>query len=253
MFPAASPNSQALYQALQSGNATPGTVDFHRTALNAAVRSKNNQFGPTSDAQGQNEQDMKSEKTQQDQLASHDAEAANGLFMLAKGGQANNQFAMVNPQIQQAQQMQSNNHQQEGHRRNTASMGSLSGQDLSGQQTDEHEEASKPNTRGGKGKKTTKSQTTINARRKAEETPSKPSAKRAKGNTGTTNLDPTLEKHGYDDDDDDDSMGDEPTHDANGKKMTDEEKRKNFLERNRYETPLLYLPRSLLTIPGSLR
>lgn len=33
---------------------------------------------------------------------------------------------------------------------------------------------------------------------------------------------------------DEQEMGKEDYHHANGKKMTDEEKRKNFLERNRY-------------------
>jgi ATF/CREB family transcription factor len=234
MFPAPSPNSQALFQALQNGGATPGTVDFHRTAINAAARSKNNQFGQTSNPQDQNQQNMKMEKSQQEQFASHDAEAANGLFMLAKGGQANNQYAMSNQQIQQQQQpMQgkANGNQQDNHRRNTASMGSMSGPDMSGQQSDSHEEVSKPNTRGGRGKKTAKAQAAANNRRKADDSSQKASNKRSKGNSGSANVDPSLEEP---DDDDEDSNEGEQTHDSNGRKMTDEEKRKNFLERNRY-------------------
>jgi ATF/CREB family transcription factor len=235
MFPAPSPNSQALFQALQNGGATPGTVDFHRTAINAAARSKNNQSGQISNSQEQNQQDKKMDKPQQDQFASHDAEAANGLFMLAKGGQAGNQYALANQQMQQQQQpMQAdpNGDNQDSHRRNTASMGSLSGPDMSGQQSDSHEEASRPNTRGGRGKKTAKAQATATSRRKADEASQKPSNKRSKGNTGSANVDPSLEPHDDEDDEDDDEG--EPTHDANGRKMTDEEKRKNFLERNRY-------------------
>jgi ATF/CREB family transcription factor len=234
MFPAPSPNSQALFQALQNGGATPGTVDFHRTAINAAARSKNNQFGQTSNPQDQNPLDAKMDKSQQEQFASHDAEAANGLFMLAKGGQTNSQYAMANQQIQQQQQqaMQSNQSVQENHRRNTASMGSLSGHDISGQQSDDHEEVSKPNTRSARGKKTGKAQAAANNRRKADVTPQKSSNKRSKGNSGSVNVDPSLTLEPPDDDEDD-SNEEMPTHDANGRKMTDEEKRKNFLERNR--------------------
>ena len=239
MFPAPSPSSQALYQALQNGGATPGTVDFHRTAINAAARTKNGQLGQTSNAQEQNQQNTKMDKPQQDQFASHDAEAANGLFMLAKGGQAGNQYAMANQQMQQQQQQQpaaiqntSTSNRYDNHRRNTASMGSLSGPDMSGQQSDSPEEVSKPNTREGRGKKTAKAQAAANTRRKADDSSHKTSNKRSKANTGAANVDPNLEPH--DDEDEDDSLEGEPTHDANGKKMTDEEKRKNFLERNRW-------------------
>lgn len=234
MFPAPSPNSQALFQALQNGGATPGTVDFHRTAINAAARSKNNQFGQTSNPQDQNQQ-IKMDKSQQDQFASHDAEAANGLFMLAKGGPANNQYAMANQQLQQPQQpvpAPQNVAQQENHRRNAGSLGSLSGPDISGQQSDSHEEVSKPNTRGGRGKKTAKAQQASNSRRKADDTAQKSSNKRSKANSGSAIVDPNLEPP--EEEDDDDSNDGEPTHDSNGRKMTDEEKRKNFLERNRY-------------------
>ncbi|KAF7506467.1 hypothetical protein GJ744_011717 [Endocarpon pusillum] len=236
MFPVPSPNSQALFQALQNGGATPGTVDFHRTAINAAARTKNNQFGQTSNSQEQNQQNTKMDKSQQEQFASHDAEAANGLFMLAKGGQTSNQYAMANQQMQQQQQPVQNNQNvnaQDSHRRNTASMGSLSGPDMSGQQSDSHEEVSKPTTRGGRGKKTAKAQAAAaGTRRKADDMSQKSSNKRSKGNSSSINVDPSLSLEPPDEDEDD-SNEEEPTHDANGKKMTDEEKRKNFLERNR--------------------
>lgn len=237
MFPAPSPNSQALFQALQNGGATPGTVDFHRTAINAAARSKNNQLGQTPNPQEQSQSDLKMEKSQPEQFALHDAEAANGLFMLAKGGPANNQYVMGNQQMQQQQQRATqadqNDSPQERHRRNTASMGSISGPDMSGQQSDSHEEVSKPNTRVGKGRKTGKTQAAASTRRKADDKTQKSSNKRSKANSGSVNVDPSLEMP--DDDDEDDSNDGGPTHDANGRKMTDEEKRKNFLERNRYD------------------
>ncbi|KAH6985514.1 hypothetical protein EDB80DRAFT_732920 [Ilyonectria destructans] len=38
MFPAPSPNSQALFAQLASGGTTPSTIDFHRTAMSAAAK-----------------------------------------------------------------------------------------------------------------------------------------------------------------------------------------------------------------------
>lgn len=237
MFPAPSPNSQALFQALQNGGATPGTVDFHRTAINAAARSKNNHLGQTPNPPEQSQPDLKMEKSQPEQFALHDAEAANGLFMLAKGGQTNNQYVMANQQMQQQQRSapaKQNNSPQERHRRNTASMGSISGPDMSGQQSDSHEEVSKPNTRVGRGKKIVKAPASASTRRKADDKTQKSSNKRSKANSGSVNVDPSLEPPD-DEEDEDDSNDGGPTHDANGRKMTDEEKRKNFLERNRYD------------------
>ena len=215
MFPAPSPNSQAIFNSLQSGGATPGTLDFHRTAMNAAARNKNN-YPNTSNPEGQNG-NMDNQ---------HDAtDAANGLFMLAKGGQAN-QFAQ-NGNSQQQQQMQTRS--AGGQRTSNAS-----------EQTgaSPEEEDNKSSARGKKGGKAP-----ANGRRKSEATP-KGSNKRQKGNNGgPVNVDPALDPDadmmGDDDDDDvgsmmdEDDMGEEPKG-KNGKKMTDEEKRRNFLERNRY-------------------
>jgi len=238
MFPAPSPNSQALFQQLQSGGATPGTLDFHRTAMNAAARNKSNQF--TSIPQDQQSQNM-DQKQQNDPFAQHDAnDAANGLFMLAKGGQANNQFAVPQQPVQ-TQNIQAKTQQdgpRRGGRNNTGgSMGSISAQDMSGSvaSPESHEEVSRPNTRGGRGKKTAKAQATTNGRRKADDTPKGGANKRSKGNSGIANVDPNLEPHDDDDDDSQDQEQDDEEEqlNENGKKMTDEEKRRNFLERNR--------------------
>lgn len=89
-------------------------------------------------------------------------------------------------------------------------------------------EQAKPTTRS-RGKKPTGKAAAGNGRRKADEPPAKaPTNKRAKGNNGNVNT--AMSMDGMDDMSDDDG----PQVDANGKKMTDEEKRKNFLERNRY-------------------
>ena len=206
MFPAPSPNSQALFQQLQSGGATPGTLDFHRTAMNAAARSKTTQFPQTS-----NPQEMPPNNSMDTQ---HDAtDAANGLFMLAKGAQANNQFAVP----QSAQQ-----------RNGDARANGSTDMSANGENAESPEESSRPNTRGTRGKKAVKSEATPNNRRKSEITP-KSSNKRQKSNSGAANVDPALDPEAEDDSDED-----MPEESANGKKMTDEEKRRNFLERNRY-------------------
>ena len=215
MFPAPSPNSQALFNSLQSGGATPGTLDFHRTAMNAAARSRNNQPQSTSNPQGEMPPNNNMD-------AQHDAtDAANGLFMLAKGAQANNQFAVPN---QTAQQMQTRN----GDRRANGSADMSANDDGA----DSPEEASRPNTRGGRGKKAAKADTTPNNRRKSEAT-QKGSNKRAKSNSGAVNVDPMLDPGDEDDDMDSDMDDMQQEMMSNGKKMTDEEKRRNFLERNR--------------------
>jgi len=244
MFPAPSPNSQALFQQLQSGGATPGTLDFHRTALNAAARNKGNQF--TSNPQ----EPTASSSNNMD--AQHDAtDAANGLFMLAKGGQANNPFAVPN---QPQPQMPSRS----GHdRRQNGSLGSISGADISatGDSPESHEETGRTNARSSRAKKSnTKAES--NNRRKSEG-PTKGSNKRAKGNSGSANVDPALDPH----DDDEESEGEEEEQSpeqhqqhkqdgSNGKdtkKMTDEEKRRNFLERNRYVLDIWFSENQTLT------
>lgn len=204
MFPAPSPGSQAIFNSLQSGGATPGTLDFHRTAMNAAARNKNNQFATTSNPQDASNTNMDS---------AHDAtDAANGLFMLAKGGQANNQFAVPNQAPTQNGQDQ---------KRNSTDPG----------ESPESHEDSKPTTRGGRGKKATKVEP-ANNRRKSEAT-TKGSNKRSKGNSGAANVDPALDPHDDDEDDSEEEDDEDKPTTTNGKKMTDEEKRRNFLERNR--------------------
>ena len=212
MFPAPSPNSQALFNTLQSGGATPGTLDFHRTAMNAAARSKGNQFSSTS-----NLQDSSMD-------AQHDAtDAANGLFMLAKGA-TNGSF---NSASQNAAQMQT---------RSSGRQAPASGSASANGEADSPDET--PTTRGRGKKANAKTDTPSNNRRKSEAV-TKGSNKRAKGNSGAALVDPALDpkEEDFDDDDDDDMMmGDDddmggPTQGKS--KMTDEEKRRNFLERNR--------------------
>jgi ATF/CREB family transcription factor len=244
MFPAPSPNSQALYNSLASGGATPSTLDFHRTAMNAAAAAKRN------DAQLQNitsqPQDILNGmdgKALQNQpgnevFGQHDAnDAANGLFMLASQSRTNSQggqYAMAQQQTVHAHPQPSNNMMGVqstdtspiiAARNHSGSLSTASGRGVS-EISEESEQKNRPNTRG-RGKKGATAQT--NGRRKTEDTPSKgPASKKSKGNSGNANSmmepeppseeEPDLSKDEYN---------------ANGKKMTDEEKRKNFLERNR--------------------
>ncbi|KAJ5104085.1 hypothetical protein N7532_004614 [Penicillium argentinense] len=215
MFPAPSPNSQALLQQLQSGGATPSTIEFHRTALAAKKNNNNNTVnnntsnGPTSDA---NEQEAKLNmetkgQQQADQFTQHDAaDAANGLFMLAKGGQANNM-----PMNQAAMQ---NETRAAAARRVSQNANGAGGREMSG---DGSEQDSKPAPKG-KGKKNAgRAAPAANNRRKADEGP--------KGANKKMKMDSPSDVESEDED------SKLPAGDP--KKMTDEEKRRNFLERNR--------------------
>jgi len=108
------------------------------------------------------------------------------------------------------------------------SIGSMTGSADTGDFSESgHSEQAKPSTRS-RGKKGSASKAQPNnGRRKAEETPVKaPANKRAKTNNGMP--------AGPDFDMSDDEESPKQEGESSGKKMTDEEKRKNFLERNRY-------------------
>lgn len=244
MFPQPSPNSQALYNQLQNGGATPGTLDFHRTAMTARaaqtqVSSYNMaQNGITSQPpQNPNIQpDLDTKPMQQgahgnqdshDPFGSHQTnDAANGLFMLAQaGGQRGGQQGYNMPQphgYPQAMQpgMDINK------RQSKASIGStMSGSTDGGQEQYSEDPDSKPQTRSTRGKKGAQPGKTTNGKRKPDDTNIKANNKRQRGSNGQA-------MSGEEMDEDDQAPDDGDDH-ADGKKMTDEEKRRNFLERNR--------------------
>jgi ATF/CREB family transcription factor len=242
MFPAPSPNSQALFNSLQGGAATPGTLDFYRTSIGAKAAS-NNFNPPTSqptDPQLQNSMDNSRSNNQDPFGQQHaDADAVNGLYMLAQAngnGMRNNQYSAPNPQVQTSMPMQASSstaNASPSTRRGTKN--SVASNDTNDMSDAEESEPDKRATRS-RGKKAANAKTPANNRRKAEETPAKtPATKRAKVNSGAV-------QEPDDMDDDDEDMGSPPTVDANGKKMTDEEKRKNFLERNRLVLPYAHSP-----------
>lgn len=240
MFPAPSPNSQAFIAQLASGGATPSTLDFHRTAMSAAAKRDPNQANGNQSQQQQNQQSHNKPqgqppatsqpqemsnggaqvKTEPKTFDPHDNDAANGLFMLAQGGnQGANQFAATTAPSGHAHPAPVQPHMNGGPVEEGRGVSEDSNMSiLSGQ--------AKPVTRG-KGKKNPPA---TNGRRKAEEPPAKaPPSKKSKHD---------FSMPGMSEEPSDDDEGDDDTGDGNGKsKMTDEEKRKNFLERNRYVFP----------------
>lgn len=267
MFPAPSPNSQALFTHLASGGATPSTLDFHRTAISAAAAKREQK--PTSqqgqaqsqpqsqqqrDTQQQPQQAQQPQQPQQTPATSqpsemrngtattivksepkssgpfdpHDNDAANGLFMLAQGAQSRNDTEPPKTFVTSSTSgVPSHGHPIKGQGANSSppmSSRNAGSRGVSEGSNDSNEsERAKPLIKG-KPKKAAPPPT--NGRRKAEEMPSKgPPHKRSKGSIGSINASMLEES-----DEDDDEMGE------NGHskvKMTDEEKRKNFLERNR--------------------
>jgi ATF/CREB family transcription factor len=243
MFPAPSPNSQLFAQLAGSG-ATPGTLDFHRTALSAAAAAKREgqnhaQIQPSVTSQPQdmpNGNGVAPPKTESKAFDPHDNDAANGLFMLAQGAQGRNgapapSFPTSTQPQQHAISVTAPAVQPlEGSPPMPNGAGSTGpGSSIRGG-SEGSEEMERSNGRA-KGKKN--GVASVNGRRKADEPPAKaPASKKAKTSAATAAANAAMmngDETGSEEEDDDMHM------DGSGKsKMTDEEKRKNFLERNRY-------------------
>jgi len=252
MFPVPSPNSQAIFSQLAGPAATPGTIDFHRTALSAAAakreqaqsQQQSSQTAPTSQPQemATGAASLKTEsKPPTGPFDPHDNDAANGLFMLAQGRNSTQPPAVQQypavpvSQVQAhaatstAPAVQAINTSPQMNGAPSLTSSSVRGASEASAGSDESE-AARPNTRA-RGKRNSSSAAT-NARRKAEEPPAKaPASKKSKTNGGgsMSSIDADMMMDHSDDDQDgkDDGTGSKS-------KMTDEEKRKNFLERNRY-------------------
>ncbi|KAG9243260.1 putative transcription factor atf1 [Calycina marina] len=233
MFPDPTPTS-GLLGSFGSGGATPSTLEFQRSVLNAikqreALTQQHNNV--TSQPQEPHDLDVKPPTSQFDQ---HDPqEAANSLFMLA-----NNR---TNPQppahYAQAPQTAVHGHPQPLMHMNGQSQhssptmaaqtnGSIStsGRAASEMSTSDNEQQPRSNNTRGKGKRNSTQIT--NGRGKANNASKGPASKKAKANNGHSM--PELE-----DEEQEELDMSKDEYNANGKKMTDEEKRKNFLERNR--------------------
>lgn len=245
MFPPApSPNTAALFNGI-AGFSTPGGLDFHRTALNANKKADpfitSGQAPQSSTATA--DSSVPASTTQQN-FDQHDA--ANGLFMLAQAGTESqgNSFA-------QSQQDPS----KRGNRVNNGSISNMSDATQGRESAPSEETDQKPNTRN-KGKKASNGKNS----RKADDTPSKqPAKKKGKSNNGSVSVQSAQSQNQFDMNDDDSDMDMNPDDDdGNGdhkdtRKMTDEEKRKNFLERNRSVVHVLPLKTELTSIPESQR
>ena len=241
MFPHPSPNSQAIYNQLQSGGATPGTLDFHRTAMTARAQSAANNYtmnqnGATSQPQqGVNIQpDLDSKPYQnntsnqqtdsQDPFSSHQTnDAANGLFMLAQAGGQRNAQQQQQYQAQGQQAYQQGGQVDRNNRASKTSIGSTMSGSTDGGEGQFSDDGDAKQTRS-KGKKGSGGKIAQNGKRKTDDTPSKAQPVKKQRTSISVAFDD------MDDEDMDDGL-DDPNIDKS--KMTDEEKRKNFLERNR--------------------
>ena len=248
MFPVPSPSASGLFQL---GTSTPSTMEFQRTALSAASLRKQPTLTsiapplnkPEFSVTAPDARDHNSSTTKPRQLSNtFDADpahnAANGLYMLAQAHQQNDQYSnstvtaptntgIISGQsnLGSTQDDTSPNPKKRALVTNT-SMARATGTAMAGNvrgvsemsedmasDSDESDDDKRGNGDGKGGKRT--------AGRGRKNDPK--SNKRAKVGQGSAN--------GSGDDQDNDNMMNE-----NGKKMTDEEKRKNFLERNRFVT-----------------
>lgn len=254
MFPAPSPNTQALYAQLAGGpSATPGALEFHRAALSISTAKREQEAR----AQAQAQQAVTSQpqplprenksngvpplnndaKPSAGPFDPHDNDAANGLYMLARGQNGGTvpptqQYPVNPPPPIHAQshpgpvQATSTSPQMNGNASITGSSARGVSEALSAISDDS--ELARPNTRGKNKRNSGSGQT--NSRRKAEDSAGKgPANKKSKTNGGMPNF--SHDSFDMDDHSDEDDM--KINKDGTKTKMTDEEKRKNFLERNR--------------------
>ncbi|CAO2650189.1 Nn.00g014810.m01.CDS01 [Neocucurbitaria sp. VM-36] len=240
MFPAPSPNTQAIFN-LQSAGVTPGTADFQQSALRAAAQANHNKpitSAPTSQPEvvtagmdRQNNFQPQQQRSQNDPYANHDvSSAANDLLSFASqnGGARNGQPPFSMPQQQQSMnaghmpvQPVNQNH---GRRDTKGSINSIQSAETGDFSESGQSEQTKTATRSRAKKGAANGKQAAGTKRKADDGP--------KGGRKKTNAAPSIGDEMEDDSDDENNIKEEE-YDSKGKKMTDEEKRKNFLERNR--------------------
>lgn len=235
MFPAASPGTHALFNSITIN--TPNTMDFMRSSM--AAKNGANTSGPTSqpaDAQTSPTSDSQPRQGQSANAfenSNHpDADAANGLFLLAQsnGVRTSNGF----PSMSQAPAAQMSTSMapsvQPVSAPSAARKASAESNSAMDDQSESEEEPPKPAPRGRKRAAATEPK--ANNRRKTNEASAKaPPAKKVRNSAPSKfEFDPNA---GASDEEEEEPA----THHKDGRKMTDEEKRKNFLERNRYGSP----------------
>ncbi|KAH8627678.1 hypothetical protein IG631_17446 [Alternaria alternata] len=249
MFPAPSPNTQAIFN-LQSAGVTPGTADFQQSALRAAAQhqaannNKSTSNAPTSQPEGvtagmdrpnNNYQQVQQsqQRAQNDPYPNHDvSSAANDLLSFASqnGAARNNQ-----PPYSMAPQQQSMNaghmpvqpvNANHGRRDTKGSINSVQSAETGDFSESGQSEQNKTGTRSRAKKGAANGKQAAGNKRKAEDGP--------KNSRKKSNANQSMGDDMDDGDSDDENNIKEEEYDSKGRKMTDEEKRKNFLERNRY-------------------
>ncbi|KAF2862929.1 hypothetical protein K470DRAFT_255448 [Piedraia hortae CBS 480.64] len=221
LFTQQSPDSQVLYNQLQSGGATPNTIDFHRTAMTARATNPYG-AGPNgagsqapSNANIQPDLDTKpmvpgrGQETQDPFSTYQTNDAANGLYMLAQaGGQRGSQsYGVTQPSYPVAPTGQM--HARQG---NDSIVSALSSSTHNAEFSDHNQDGT------GQGRGLRKKTSGRSGKRKAEET-----------SRGANKKSRTTHGRGMASDAEDDGHNDS----GDGKKLTEDEKRKSFLERNR--------------------
>jgi ATF/CREB family transcription factor len=253
MFPAPSPStSQFLF-----GGGTPGTMEFQKTALSAARKSTHSQpplIPPQTELKTEDNlnhphpnsslNDQSKPRQQSDPFHADPAHnAANGLYLLAQMGAPPNSYQAShigippnatnnmdsNPSLAKRAAMNSATSAANRAASNSAAPNGVRGMsEASNHRSDSSEEPE--NAAGRKGRAARgKAATTATGKRKNDgssdggKTATNKKAKSARA----TSDDGEMEDYDEEEDGQDGVKKD-------GKKMTDEEKRKNFLERNRY-------------------
>ena len=268
MFAAPSPGTSALFASLNAGGATPNTLDFQRTALSLAA--KRDQLGPpappmsmlppapatqpndpttTNGTTGIPSADVKSVA-----YDNQDNDAANGLYMLAQTRHATPVTSFPPPHAVPKSVPTS-----EAGGTSSCANGSQQPVPIVTSDTcmpaSQVTDAVRPDSAGsGQSHQSPKTATTNRStastkkggnkgrtatRRKGEDQSRAPPAKKAKTSSAQPPMNASTMRAASDDYSDDDMNGkggNDDAVDANGRKLTDEEKRKNFLERNRYVT-----------------
>jgi ATF/CREB family transcription factor len=174
----------------------------------------------------------------------HDNDAANGLFMLAQGRNGapatnnNHNYAVQPPQhaasksTARAAQQPSTSPQMNGNSIGASSTRGIS-EAASAMSDESEQQQTRPATRGKGKRNSTANGATTNGRRKVSDDAPKPPAKKSRINGGGSISSGAGDMDMMDPSDDENAnLKDE--HGNPRPKMTDEEKRKNFLERNRY-------------------
>ncbi|KAI6248569.1 Transcription factor atf1 [Erysiphe necator] len=229
MFPELVANPPtSIYNSMTNAAQTPSTIEFHRVAINA---QKRNQPPQQSNTTSQPQEHVNAIDVKPVPCNFDDANAAaSGLFLLAQSresSQSNNQYALTNNQLPiHAHPVIKKNDKDDKSTENSPVLQHRKGLSISNSSRGDDSASENDVNKSQLRDQSKKSSPGTSGRRKASEVSTKASSsKKAKINNATSQVteNPTSE----------DDTGNNSEHGTDGKKITDEEKRKNFLERNR--------------------